>query len=326
MVTSGFCILPARIPECTVNPYFLNNIPFFIDLTSNRRKNLQKTGISASRRRQCGTGNGCRCADLPAIRGKRLQPEPDAGAVCRNFPAVGVNPGSAEHLRRDAEHHAAAHSGDLDEAVALQRDHRVDRFVVNDRITGQPRFPVNRLRKEPVRFGAPEMRRQIEVEKRHPVDETSGRLNWIKNPLGKYTRYAYNTRNQIVRIWGEAEYPLEFTCNQYGEQTRLQTCRSGDFSGAVWPELNVSGDMTTWVYDAASGNVTAKIDAKGKETQYTHTTKMASGLPGNERVWSTSNLQLCHNIAGTEQVPEEMEFHSSKKQSAGHISAMKCAS
>ena len=103
-------------------------------------------------------------------------------------------------------------------------------------------------------------------------DETSGRLNWIKNPLGKYTRYAYNMRNQIVRIWGEAEYPLEFTYNQYGEQTRLQTYRSGDFSGAVWPELNVSGDMTTWVYDAASGNVTAKIDAKGKETQYTYTT------------------------------------------------------
>lgn len=103
-------------------------------------------------------------------------------------------------------------------------------------------------------------------------DETSGRLNWIKNPLGKYTRYAYNTRNQIVRVWGEAEYPLEFTYNQYGEQTRLQTYRSGDFSGAVWPELNVSGDMTIWVYDAASGNVTAKIDAKSKETQYTYTT------------------------------------------------------
>ena len=103
-------------------------------------------------------------------------------------------------------------------------------------------------------------------------DETSGRLNWIKNPLGKYTRYAYNTRNQIVRVWGEAEYPLEFTYNQYGEQTRVQTYRSGDFSGAVWPELNVSGDTTTWVYDAASGNVTAKIDAKGKETQYTYTT------------------------------------------------------
>ena len=49
--------------------------------------------------------------------------------------------------------------------------------------------------------------------------------NSQKNPLGKYTRYAYNTRNQIVRIWGEeglgVVYHLEST--RTGENLVLRT-------------------------------------------------------------------------------------------------------
>ena len=49
------------------------------------------------------------------------------------------------------------------------------------------------------------------------------------------------------------------------------------WNGMVWP-TNVSGDLTTWTYDAASGLVTSKTDAKGKSVNYTYTVdgKLAS--------------------------------------------------
>ena len=49
------------------------------------------------------------------------------------------------------------------------------------------------------------------------------------------------------------------------------------WNGMVWP-ANVSGDLTTWTYDAASGLVTSKTDAKGKSVNYTYTVdgKLAS--------------------------------------------------
>src|SRR5574344_869296 len=49
------------------------------------------------------------------------------------------------------------------------------------------------------------------------------------------------------------------------------------WNGMVWP-ANVNGDLTTWTYDAASGLVTSKTDAKGKSVNYTYTVdgKLAS--------------------------------------------------
>ena len=49
------------------------------------------------------------------------------------------------------------------------------------------------------------------------------------------------------------------------------------WNGMTWP-TNVSGDLTTWTYDAASGLVTSKTDAKGKSVNYTYTVdgKLAS--------------------------------------------------
>ena len=49
------------------------------------------------------------------------------------------------------------------------------------------------------------------------------------------------------------------------------------WNGMTWP-ANVSGDLTTWTYDTASGLVTSKTDAKGKSVNYTYTVdgKLAS--------------------------------------------------
>ena len=49
------------------------------------------------------------------------------------------------------------------------------------------------------------------------------------------------------------------------------------WNGVTWP-ANVSGVLTTWTFDAASGLVTSKTDAKGKSVNYTYTVdgKLAS--------------------------------------------------
>lgn len=103
-------------------------------------------------------------------------------------------------------------------------------------------------------------------------DATTGRLVWKKNALGKFTRYAYNDYGLVTRIWGETQYPLEFTYDSYGQQIGMKTYRSGDaWGGASWPESAPIGDLTAWVYDEASGLVKQKLDAALKSVNYTYT-------------------------------------------------------
>lgn len=103
-------------------------------------------------------------------------------------------------------------------------------------------------------------------------DMTTGRLTWKRNTLGKFTRYAYNDYGLITRIWGETQYPLEFTYDSYGQQIGMKTYRSGNTWGGVsWPESALAGDLTTWVYDEASGLVKQKLDATLKSVDYTYT-------------------------------------------------------
>lgn len=103
-------------------------------------------------------------------------------------------------------------------------------------------------------------------------DAMTGRLAWKKNALGKFTRYAYNDYGLVTRIWGETQYPLEFTYDSYGQQIGMKTYRSGNAWGGVsWPESAPVGDLTTWVYDEASGLVKQKLDAALKSVNYTYT-------------------------------------------------------
>ncbi len=108
-----------------------------------------------------------------------------------------------------------------------------------------------------------------------------GQLIEEKNALEQYTRYAYNTRGQITKIWG-AQYPVTLEYDNFGQQTRLTTYRNTtvDFFGAEFP--TVIGDVTTWVYDNASGLVTQKLDAENQATTYMYT--VTGNLAG--RTWA----------------------------------------
>ena len=112
----------------------------------------------------------------------------------------------------------------------------------------------------------------------YDYDSTTGRLLWEKNALNQYTRYAYNDHGQVTNVWGDVQYPIQFGYDQFGQKTTMRTFReNAAWNGMVWP-ANVSGDLTTWTYDAASGLVTSKTDAKGKSVNYTYTVdgKLAS--------------------------------------------------
>ncbi len=97
-----------------------------------------------------------------------------------------------------------------------------------------------------------------------------GQLIEIKNALEQYSRYAYNTRGQLTKIWG-ARYPITLEYDNFGQQTKLTTYRNttADFFGTGFP--TVTGDVTTWVYDNASGLVMQKLDAENLATIYTYT-------------------------------------------------------
>lgn len=106
----------------------------------------------------------------------------------------------------------------------------------------------------------------------YDYDTTNGRLLWEKNALNQYTRYAYNALGQVTNIWGDTQYPVEFGYDQFGQKTTMRTFRpNAAWNGTVWP-AGVTGDLTTWTFDEASGVVTAKTDAANQSVTYTYTT------------------------------------------------------
>ena len=106
----------------------------------------------------------------------------------------------------------------------------------------------------------------------YEYDTASGRLLWKKNALNHYTRYAYNARGQQTRVWGDAEYPVEYGYDSHGQKITMTTFRGGSaWNGESWPNPAPAGDTTTWTFDAASGAVTAKTYADGHGPTYTYT-------------------------------------------------------
>jgi YD repeat-containing protein len=106
----------------------------------------------------------------------------------------------------------------------------------------------------------------------------AGRLATITDPLGHTTHHAYNLRGQPTRTWGTATYPAEtLYCPAFGERTGLRTFRDPqlDFSTTEWPAAAdaAAADLTQWHHQPASGLLTSKEDASGKETTYTYNEK-----------------------------------------------------
>ena len=107
-------------------------------------------------------------------------------------------------------------------------------------------------------------------------DTPTGRLEWEKNPDGKYTRYGYDVRGQLKNRWGEATYPVQLEYNGFGKLEKQRTfgmANTGaevDFSGAQWPTDAGSGDLTTFEYFDAVGLIKSRTDALNRETAFTY--------------------------------------------------------
>ncbi len=107
----------------------------------------------------------------------------------------------------------------------------------------------------------------------YTYDATSGRKLVESNALGQATRFDYNSRSQVTRVWGDVPYPVEYTYDAYGRLASMNTYRnSAAWNGATWPSVSGQEDVTTWNYQEASGLLTSKVDDAGESVDYTYTT------------------------------------------------------
>ena len=100
-----------------------------------------------------------------------------------------------------------------------------------------------------------------------------GNLAAVTNPLGNAVVYEYDLRGRKT-YEGGATYPVRYTYDVFGNKSTMMTYRD-ESKGCD------SGDVTTWLYDEASGAMTNKVyaDGKGPKYDYTPDGKLA------QRVW-----------------------------------------
>ena len=101
-----------------------------------------------------------------------------------------------------------------------------------------------------------------------------GNLTSVINPLGNAIVYEYDLRGRKI-YEGGATYPVRYTYDVFGNKTTMMTYRDES-------KGRDSGDVTTWLYDEASGSMTNKVytDGKGPKYNYTPDGKLA------QRVWA----------------------------------------
>ena len=87
-----------------------------------------------------------------------------------------------------------------------------------------------------------------------------GSLAAVTNPLGNAVVYEYDLRGRKT-YEGGATYPVRYTYDVFGNKTTMMTYRDESRG----PD---SGDVTTWLYDEASGLVTNKVYADGLGPRY----------------------------------------------------------
>ena len=89
-----------------------------------------------------------------------------------------------------------------------------------------------------------------------------GNLSSVTDPLGNATVYEYDLRGRKT-YEGGATYPVRYTYDVFGNKTTMMTYRNE----SLGPD---SGDVTTWLYDIASGCMTNKVYADGKGPSYSY--------------------------------------------------------
>ena len=90
-----------------------------------------------------------------------------------------------------------------------------------------------------------------------------GNLASVTDPLDNAVVYEYDLRGRKT-YEGGATYPVRYTYDIFGNKTTMMTYRNESLGAD-------SGDVTTWLYDEASGCMTNKIYADGKGPSYTYT-------------------------------------------------------
>ena len=94
-----------------------------------------------------------------------------------------------------------------------------------------------------------------------------GNLATVINPLGNAIVYEYDLRGRKT-YEGGATYPVRYTYDVFGNKTTMTTYRDETSRTGGSP---VQGDVTTWLYDIASGSMTNKVYADGKGPTYSYT-------------------------------------------------------
>ncbi|MCG8406928.1 MAG: hypothetical protein MI923_17155 [Phycisphaerales bacterium] len=117
----------------------------------------------------------------------------------------------------------------------------------------------------------------------YTYDPMTGRLEMTQNQLNQETRFEYNARGQVKRVWGDVPYPVELRYSNHGERARLLTFRGGSgWDGTTWPANPGTDDTTIWTYDEATGLMEEKKYADGEGVQYKYTRSGAI----TKRIWS----------------------------------------
>ena len=94
-----------------------------------------------------------------------------------------------------------------------------------------------------------------------------GNLASVTDPLGNAIVYEYDLRGYKT-YEGGATYPVRYTYDIFGNKTTMTTYRNETSRTGGSP---VQGDITTWLYDIASGSMTNKVYADGKGPTYSYT-------------------------------------------------------
>lgn len=119
--------------------------------------------------------------------------------------------------------------------------------------------------------------------------DSAGRVNQATDAKGAVTYTKYDKNGRVQRRWGSGTQPVEYAYDPYGQVVAMRTFRSTeqgaelDFTGSTWPLSDMGtdpdhsdpaswthGDITTWSYDAATGVLLEKKDAKQKAVTYTY--------------------------------------------------------
>jgi RHS repeat-associated protein len=98
-----------------------------------------------------------------------------------------------------------------------------------------------------------------------------GRVIFTKDALNYTTRTAYTLRGEVLQTWGTATYPVSYEYSVYGERTKMTTYQDANDAAttdtSTFPSVG-TGNETTWEFDAPSGLLKKKYDAKAKFVEY----------------------------------------------------------